>query len=630
MFVKRKNGFFLSEYLRIILPLIPAILFIVGTIFLNTLEYNAYQYTQFDLGVGYRTLYNFHSTYILYNWPKPLIETPQTFSKLIYVPMSFTLYIYNSPLTLLIDQIVIIGIGGLSVFYISKKIVANSTISFVLELTYFLYPATYGFMTQGGNFMVFFEPFLLLSYYFYVRNNKFLTLLFITLGSVTETIAPLILIGFFILLYFDRLIVLVSNRYKSNKNGLHSYDLIITKRKIFDFFYFLIPTVILLMSIKLYGIGNIYSDARLGNLSSYLTSTNGTIIQAIGSNFSSKLSFLNAVLEPLLYIPLLSIYSLPVWFYFLVAFYSNQPIYYDILTRQYSYLFAGFLFISLINVFKNASIHKRIFKKIIIVLLISSLVSFAIYSPFSIGNIQNGELHVETTPTPLEHNLTNAFSLIPKNASVLVQNNIVQLDNRKEVYFPNYYNGQLVQYAIFAPPTTEGIVGKAAFSHFSEKLENEFANNDSFGLYVRLGNIEIYKLHFTGNPVIFSKEIFSGNEGFVKTSNASNTIVTTSSIQLAPGPYNTSFSFTLGSISKLNLSQFNLNVNLSIMSMNSSISKGTIREVVVSGNKLTFSGYFMVRNFGSYSVVLNLSTPNSNNYSLVGASSYCISSIPFI
>lgn len=623
---ERKSTSCLKRITLITLPLIPALLFIVLIGYFNFLEYSSYQYTQFDLGVGYKTLYNFHVSFHLYNWPNPIFETPQTFSKLIYIPLSFTLYIYNSPLTLLFDQIIVIAVGGVTVFYISKQLIGVYLISLVIEIVYFLYPSTYGFMTQGGNLMVFFEPFLLMSYYFYTRNKNVTASVFIVLASISNSMAPLILIVLFMIPYLSKLITFIKDEFISlDKTSIHT-KVKIGKEQVWHIFFFIIPLLFFLMSLKLYGISALFSAARLGNLSTTVSLTSGSIFQAITENFSFKLSFLNTVMGPLLYLPLLSIYSLPILVYFILSWYSNQTIYYDILTRQYPYLFAGFLFISIVHVFRGLQSNQEATRKITILLIISSLISFTLLSPFSIGNLQSGAVNNEITVTPLEKNLTAAFNLIPMNASVLAQNNIVQLDNRQYFYFPGYYNNETVQYAVFAPPSPGGLQAKISFAGFSSSLGNQFAHNASYGLYVRLGNVEIYKLHFVGSPVMFSEETLNGTSSFYTQRSQLNTSASfgTGLTYLSPGSYNLTFGVRVSTNSTL--TSKNLTGQLTILGSdgNVTVSNSSFLESISQSNFLTFSGKIFIENFDSYYISLGVTIAQTENIKFIGLPDYSI------
>ena len=263
-------------------------------------------------------------------------------------------------------------------------------------------------------------------------------------------------------------------------------------------------------------------------------------------------------------------------------------------------------------------------KKIAIVLIVSSLVSFALLSPFSLGNFQSGNINNETTVTPLEKNLTNAFSLIPMNASVLVQNGIVQLDNRQQLYFSGYYNNQQVQYAVFAPYSQGGF--QAPYSGFSSSLGNQFANNVSYGLYVRLGNVEIYKFHFVGSPVMFSKETFIGMSSFYakRSPSYTNLSFSTESTELSPGSYNITFSQKVSSNSTFTNMIVSGELSLLGSGCISSISNYSFSESLSSTNDLTFSGQIMIKNFDSYYIGLAITITRPSNFTFIGTPDYTI------
>lgn len=617
----------IKNLLFFIVALIPIVLFIIFVAWFNFLEYNSYAYTQFDLGVGYRTLFNFHASYHFYNWPNPIIETPETFSKLIYVPLSFTLYVYNSPLTLLFDQIIFIAAGGFAVFLISKKVFSDFWLSLILEVIYLLYPSTYGFMTQGGNFMVFFEPLLLIGYYFYVKNKYAIAATVIFLASMTNEFAPVLLVIFFLIPHISNFVASIKKHIKKNREISSSFHFTFRKEQMWHIIFLIIPIFILSISIKLYGVGGLLASARINSLSTTTSSLGGSVFHTVTQNFFSKLSFLNIVLEPFLYLPVLSLYFIPILIYLTVAWYSNQPLYFSNLVSQYSYLYVGFVFISLIHFFKKTPFKTTAFRKLAILLIVTTLISFALYSPFNLSNLQSGNLSNETTITPLEKNLTTAFNLIPMNASVLVQNDIVQLDNRQQVFFPGYYNNEEVEYAVFAPAGINGIDN--GYNGFSSVIGDSFANNASYGLYVRLGNVEIYKLHYVGAPVMFSKEMIEGESSFYAKNSTSFTNITLSTgfVFLSPGLYNLTFSNVVASNSTFYQKNISAKVALFGSDGYNSVRNYTFSASLLSGNILTFSGRIEINNFDSYAISLGLKLSRTYEFTYLGPSSYHMVSI---
>ena len=609
------------------MPFLFALLFVVIIGYFNFLEYGAYGYTQFDLGVGYRTLYNFHVSYHLYNWPFPPIETPQTFSKLIYVPLSFTLYVYNSPLTLLFDQIILISLGGIALFYTTKLITDDYKLSIAIEIVYFLYPATYGFMTQGGNLMVFFEPLLLMGYFFYLRGNKLMTGILFILASITNAFAPLILMVLLALPYLSGFFYFLKTEFMSRFTLKISVNRSRIKNEMWKIIVFIFPLTIFIMSLALYGVSTLVGAARLVTASTAGSSASTSFLGGIFENFSVKLNFFNEVFQPLLYLPLLTLYSFPVLIYLLIAWYSNKITYYDVLPRQYSFLFTGILFISLVYSIKRITPNRKIKDVIGVLIIITTIVSFALYSPFSVGNFQSGSLANDSTITPLEKNLTESLGLIPLNSSVLTQNDIVQVMNRQEVYFPGYYSGQAVDYAIFAPPGQYGI--ENPFSGFYENLANKFANNSAYGLYVKLENVEIYKYSYTGTPVRFSSEILSGTLSNIIRSELGlgGTTFSISGIFLSPGYYNLSLNgYFVSNGSQLNTtysSNFTLNGTNGISDQITAHFNGT----TANNNLETLWSSIHINDFATYSIYLNfpkLKQPISQSQEF----SYSVISLP--
>ncbi|MEM0136562.1 MAG: DUF2079 domain-containing protein [Thermoplasmatales archaeon] len=627
MFKHLEEKIYLLNKSKALIPFLIALLFALFLAYFNFLEYSSYQYTQFDLGVGYRTLYNFHASYHLYNWPFPPIETPHTFSKLIYVPLSFTLYIYNSPLTFLFDQIIMISLGGVALFYISRLITNDYKLSVVIETIYFLYPATYGFMTQGGNFMVFFEPLLLIGYFFYLRENKLLTFILFVLISITNAFAPLILIVLLSIPYLSKLLLFLKKEWKSRFALKVSLDISEINAQKWKFVLLLIPASIFTIILSLYGVNVLIGAARLDTAQAVSSSGWSNIFGLIFTNFSEKFNFFNEVFQPLLYLPLLTLYAFPILIYILLAWYSNQSIYYDMLPRQYTFLFAGLLFISLVYSIKKLTPNKKIKRIIGLLIIITTIISFALYSPFCVSNIQNGSFADKSTITPLEKNLTESLALIPLNSSVLTQNDIVQVMNRREVYFPGYYSGQPVNYAIFAPPGQYGIENPA--SGFSENLANQFAINESYGLYVRLGNIEIYKLSYNGPPVMFSKEIISGKSAFASETGISNNIITFSTpfTQLSPGYYNISFYGT--TTSSASLISGNIIGNLTMLGSDGYYAHYSHIQVILLENnsQLSFSITVYMKVFDYYALNLNFNLAAGTYIAYNGTTSYSVTSV---
>ena len=378
-----------------------------------------------------------------------------------------------------------------------------------VELIYFLYPATYGFMTHGGDYMVYFEGLILLGYLFYIKRLYIPSIIAFTLAAISNAFAPAIIIVFLIVDYISKTHLKNYSINKFKKNKIFNY--IKMHRKGFYFVIILFTSNIILFTSTVIlsgGISGILSIGRLTVVSTQSTSSIhqtffGTYLQGLGS---VKLPFFYEVFSPVLFIPLVTPYAFLLLPYFLLIFmlnpFSVTP-YFNIL-QQYPYLFAAFIFISLIYFFDKGHIfktHAKFIKKVIIVMIISSIISFSIYSPFSISDFQNGNVNQNITVSQFDRELTHGLSLIPLNSSVFIQNDLPQLMNRENVYMPGYYNNQSVDYAVIIPfgfsPTSD------IFGGYSTYWAHSFQHNSSYGIYEEISGAVIYKLHYTGYPVYY-------------------------------------------------------------------------------------------------------------------------------
>lgn len=546
--------------------LAPAV-FLLFMSYYNVLMVNSYNYTNFDLGVSYRLMYIFIFKHKIIFYPYNMLISPNSFSKIIFIPLSLTLYINNSIITLLIDQIVIISIGGYAVFRIAQIKTKNLFISVSIEIVYFLYPAAYGFMTHGGNYMVYFEGFILLGYLFYLKKWYIPSIIAFVLAAISNAFAPAIIIAFLVVDYVSKthLRDYSLNKLKKFKQVIISNYSKMHRKQLYFFIFLFVFNIILFISTIIFsgGISGLLSDARLTGTSIQST-TNihqtflSTYLQGLGSE---KLPFFYEIFSPVLFIPILTPYFLLLVPYFILIFTAN-PVsassYFNIL-QQYPYLFAAFIFIGLIYFFdkeRTFKIHSKFIKKLIIIIIISSIISFAIYSPFSISDFQNGNVNQNIHVTEFDKELTHGLGLIPLNSSVFIQNDLPQLMNRENVYMPGYYNNQTVNYAVIIPfgfsPTSD------AYGGYSAYWAHSFQNNLSYGVYEDIAGAIIYKWHYKGSPVYYIpsyKNITPGNDGIngygkITDNNLILTNITNfyhktlwggGCISLSPGTYNFTF-----------------------------------------------------------------------------------------
>ena len=513
------------QLVGIIIPVIFAIL--IG--YYNYLMVQSYNYTVFDLGLGYRLMFLFYHSHTIIWSGTDIIFSPIPYSKLIFIPLSMTFFLNNSLYMPLLLQIIVISLGGYALFVVSKIKTGSYFLAVSLEIMYFLYPATYGFMANGANYVGYLASFIIIGYLFYLKKKYYLAFLFFFLASISNTWGSLIVIVFLgtdTLANNGLLNLIKSTHVLSKIKNYLSY-----KRSESLFLLFTVISSALVLSVVVFlegGIASALGDSRLNGVVTSPTHGAGSSLlnQYLNGFGTVKLPFLNAILSPFLYLPALTIYFIPVLIYLLLVWSASPEIaapYFD-LSQHYSYLFIAFVFVGVVHFFKNGTkglLSKKLMRKLLIVMVLSSLVSFALNSPFSINNFQNGTVHNLSDVSAFDKDLTHGLDLIPINSTVFIQNDIPQLMNRANVYMPGYYNNQSVGYAVIIPFGFSPI--SSAYSGYSLYWAQHFQSNSSYGIYEEIENSYVYKLGYKGNPAYFipmHKKITVGVDGLMPVNKA--------------------------------------------------------------------------------------------------------------
>ncbi len=525
-----------KDTMRKLTPLLLAFVFIILLSLYNFKLYTNNYYTLFDLGLGYRLSYLFSQSFAPVNWPVPhALVSAMPYTKMFYMVTGLTLLVYNSPLTILIDQTIVIGLGSYALFRIAEIKSGSYRIALAFQILYFLFPSTYGYMAQGGNYMVFLEGFLLLNYMSFLQKRWAIFVVTGILGAMTNSWAP----GIFFLLYMVEFIrrgshkpmvarllqtVTSARRYfrstgagssrgeilrrvsQSVINGIREARVLLTpsflRRRAPLVAVVLAWAVIFALEAHVYSIGGLLNASRLGS-NAYATGSSGAntdIAVLLSSDVPAKAIYVFGQLSPLFFTSLLSLFILPVIAYFaLLSATTNYVPYYNPF-EQYPYLYAGFLFISSVT-FISKIPKSEIVNKLLLLMIASSIISFCLLSPFSIANVSSGQLGSQLEESPLVSNINHAYSLVPVHTSVFIQNDMPQLMNRDKVYIQGYYSNQTVDYAVLNPLAFNNIA--RAFGGFSLFWANHFAGNSSYGVYESVQGVVVYKLGFQGSPVYY-------------------------------------------------------------------------------------------------------------------------------
>lgn len=490
----------------IALSVAASVIFLTAMSIFNILYYIAGNYAVFDLGVSYRTAYIFSHTFNLFQTANVTLGSAIPFTKLIFVPISLTLLIYNSPATLLVDQICVISLGGLALFWIAFYRLHDARIAIILEVAYFLYPGTYGFMTHGGNYQVYFEGFLLLSYVFYLQKRYLLSLPFVILSAATNLLAPTLLLFFYVI---DLMVQRRKGKSKlGNGQTLHRAAHAAPAPRLHLFLWFVLVTSIAFSVTELlyYGTSSFITSTR-ASYASGTQSTSGNLLLnevnlTFGNMFALKFPYFYELYAPLLFFPLLSFFSIPALAFILVAWHSNYTPYYTIV-QQYTFLIGGFLFVGTVDYLRKL-VNPRRMRRAGYIILVSSVAYFLILAPVGLTLLDSSYVHRSVSFTPFERELQQAYDLIPENSSVFFQQgSSVPLMNREVVYTPGYYDNQTVDYAVISPNVFNQLTYYYSNPWFSTYWADRFAGNHSYGVFASVQGTVIYKHNYTGEPVLF-------------------------------------------------------------------------------------------------------------------------------
>jgi len=152
-------------------------------------KYANYYMGRFDLGNMDQTVWNtIHGNIFMLTDPNGTqpISRLAVHADFILILLSPLYLIWEDPRMLLLAQTIILSIGGIFVFLISKKVLKNKTISLVFALCFFLNPAVQYTNLFDFHGVTLATTFLLGAFYFSLIKKWWLTLIFLFLAGITK------------------------------------------------------------------------------------------------------------------------------------------------------------------------------------------------------------------------------------------------------------------------------------------------------------------------------------------------------------------------------------------------------------------------------------------------------------
>jgi uncharacterized membrane protein len=487
--------------LSIALSLIYTLIFSYVTV----LKYYAFETYGWDLGIYMQIFWNtVHGKPFYYTYELSVVPSGNFlvlhFSPLILLIAPFYA-LFPKAETLLVLQSAALGFGAIPLYMLAKKVLNQRSIALTLATVYLLYPPLQGINWFDFHDEAFLVPFLLLAYY--AIESRKIRLLYISVALALSTIeyAPIIVASV--------LLVKLLKMFKIKEIRVHL--IILT---ILSMIYFVIainfPTILGLSGA---GVTSTYRIHVWGNW--------GTSLPEIVLNISThplqaliymdtpylKILYIPTILAPVAFLSVFDILEfLPILAWVIPALLSTSPPFgtYLSIDSQYPSFIVAQVFASTVygirNLFGN-SISARTATRMAKSLLILGFV-------FSLFLSHLGLAGISAFPKITEHDvlLENVIHLIPPNASVLTQNNILPHVSNREYVYGNDLPKNVVPEYVLIDITNEWsrlCVGPVPGSTIVGLFYDYLAKNYSYGLYAEVDGILLYKLNYKGEPVLY-------------------------------------------------------------------------------------------------------------------------------
>jgi uncharacterized membrane protein len=532
---------------------------IYATIFsaITILRIRALQTYAYDLGNYHQALYTtltgqgflYYTSDLLANPSGSIFGVHVAISLLEILPLYSLLPKIES---LLIIQSIMISLGAIPVFLLANLKLNSKKLALFFALAFLLNPAI-----QGINWYDFHpEAFILLPFLFaiYFSEVKSWKLYFISIIFVLFSIdKSAMLVGAFAL--FKILQLKIFKNYKrsnffsrTNINYLEIKPLLFYIVTFFGALVWFIVTTKIVLSFNpfnLYTSGATQYWNRLGarnlmEIPQQLILHPDLAVHALVFDLEQKILYVLILFGPVLFLPLISPKTLIMYLPWLaIALFSSYPPYYQFGTQYPAYIIPVIFYGSVIGAnkirswFPKTLKHQR--KYLSNVILVATLSFFVISSPLMPWCVGGYPLNQYGFPqVPSQARWVNDFiEIVPKNASILVQNNIFPLVSDRatafvtptSVFYPSNHSFTTTLSNMLTEMDYILLDFKSSIIDSAIILSNKIINEE-FGLLAFADGVFLLKRGYTKTPLIF--------EGFCETYDFKDLILLNGTLQNDP------------------------------------------------------------------------------------------------
>ncbi len=446
-------------------------------------RHNNFYTGRFDLGNMDQTVWNTLQGNI-FQFTNP--DNTHTISRLafhadfILIALSPLYLIWSDPKNLLFIQTLVLALGSLFVYTLSQKILKNKPTSLILSASFLLNPAVQHTNLYDFHATTLATTFILAAFYFFVSQKNLLSILFFIIAASTKE--QIWFITFLIGMYAFLRKIFFEKKYKD------AYIWGTFSLLSIGIFYYLLWIAIPKSRGGVHFAISYYSDFgdQPHSIAKNIFASPYKIFKTIFQY--NKLLYMRQLLQPLLFLPLLSftvIFSFPDLLINLLSNNTNlHQIYY-----QYSATITPFLFIATIfslhyiqRVFKNVSIIY-----ISLVLLGSTFFSVYDYGPLPFSKSPNIDMFVKPQKNAKE--IEAVLKKIPVEKSVSASNNLgAHLSQRREIYtiplgLENADYIAILLGDLFAQPSPM----------YQKQLVEKYKKNNTYQLLSEIGDFYLFK-----------------------------------------------------------------------------------------------------------------------------------------
>ncbi|HEX7042560.1 MAG TPA: DUF2079 domain-containing protein [Patescibacteria group bacterium] len=201
--IKKIEAFFHSYFFEI-LVVISFALYSIYFSLTSFLRYENFFTGRFDLGNMDQTVWNtLHGRIFQLTNPDGtnIISRLAFHADFILIILSPFYIIWQDPRMLLFIQSVLLGVGGIFIYLIAKKVLNNKALSFIFAFIYFIHPAINHANLFDFHGVVLAVPFFIIAWYYLQKKNYLISTVFLLLAGTTKE-EVWVIVGLFGILLF--------------------------------------------------------------------------------------------------------------------------------------------------------------------------------------------------------------------------------------------------------------------------------------------------------------------------------------------------------------------------------------------------------------------------------------------